>query len=82
MASLSSQELTVIQTLLELNYLVRAIARFINQSLATVSVEIHQVTPYKADIAHALALKKRHLRCRHHTLTPAIAVFLNEHIVF
>lgn len=25
-------------------------------------------------------LKKRHLRGRHHTLTPAIAVFLNDHI--
>ena len=80
MTSLSSQERTVIQTLLELNYSVRAIARFINRSPATVSVEIHQVTPYKADIAHALALKKRHLRGRHHTLTPAIVVFLNEHI--
>ena len=44
------------------------------------SVEIHQVTPYKADIAHALALKKRHLRGRHETLTSAIAVFLNEYI--
>ncbi|CAK1227234.1 IS30 family (Tra8) [Fructobacillus tropaeoli] len=63
MTSLSSQERTVIQTLLELNYSVRAIARFIDRSPATVSVEIHQVTPYKADIAHALALKKkRHLR--------------------
>ncbi|MBZ5945561.1 IS30 family transposase, partial [Leuconostoc gasicomitatum] len=80
MTSLSSQERTVIQTLLELNYSIRAIARFINRSPATVSVEIHQVTPYKADIAHALALKKRHLRGRHHTLTPAVAVFLNEHI--
>ena len=80
MTSLSSQERTVIQTLLELNYSVRAIARFISRSPATVSVEIHQVTPYKADIAHALALKKRHLRGRHDTLTPAIAVFLNEHI--
>ena len=58
MTSLSSQERTVIQTLLELNYSIRAIARFINRSPATVSVEIHQVTPYKADIAHALALKK------------------------
>ncbi|MCT3054472.1 helix-turn-helix domain-containing protein, partial [Leuconostoc citreum] len=75
MTSLSSQERTVIQTLLELNYSVRAIARFINRSPATVSVEIHQVTSYKAEIAHALALKKRHLRGRHDTLTPAIAVF-------
>ncbi|CAK1222748.1 IS30 family (Tra8) [Fructobacillus cardui] len=58
MTSLSSQERTVIQTLLELNYSVRAIERFINRSPATVSVEIHQVTPYKADIVHALALKK------------------------
>ncbi|ORI77642.1 IS30 family transposase, partial [Leuconostoc mesenteroides] len=41
---------------------------------------IHQVTPYKAEIAHALALKKRHLRGRHDTLTPAIAVFLNHRI--
>ncbi|WP_394468264.1 IS30 family transposase [Leuconostoc mesenteroides] len=80
MTSLSSQERTVIQTLLELHYSVRAIARFINRSPSTVSIEIHQVTPYKAEIAHALALKKRHLRGRHDTLTPAIAVFLNEHI--
>ncbi|MGZ0001504.1 IS30 family transposase [Leuconostoc mesenteroides] len=80
MTSLSSQERTVIQTLLELNYSVRAIARFIKRSPSTVSIEIHQVTPYKAEIAHALALKKLHLRGRHHTLTPAIAVFLNEHI--
>ncbi|ARR88331.1 IS30 family transposase [Leuconostoc mesenteroides] len=80
MTSLSSQERTVIQTLLELNYSIRAIARFINRSPATFSVEIHQVTPYKAEIAHALALKKSHLRGRHDTLTPAIAVFLNHHI--
>ena len=45
MTSLSSQERTVIQTLLELNYSVRAIARFINRSPSTVSIEIHQVTP-------------------------------------
>ena len=80
MTSLSSQERTVIQTLLALNYSVRAIARFINRSPATVSVEIHQVTPYKADTAHELALSNRHLRGRHHTPTPAIAVFLNHHI--
>ncbi|WP_238374668.1 helix-turn-helix domain-containing protein, partial [Leuconostoc mesenteroides] len=80
MTSLSSQERTVIQTLLELNYSVRAIARFIKRSPSTVSIEIHQVTPYKAEIAHALALKKRHLHGRHDTLTPAIAVFLNHHI--
>ncbi|OQJ68761.1 hypothetical protein BMS78_04165, partial [Leuconostoc pseudomesenteroides] len=48
MTSLSSQERTVIQTLLELNYSVRAIARFIKRSPSTVSIEIHQVTPYKA----------------------------------
>ncbi|WP_270830102.1 helix-turn-helix domain-containing protein [Leuconostoc mesenteroides] len=47
MTSLSSQERTVIQTLLELNYSVRAIARFIKRSPSTVSIEIHQVTPYK-----------------------------------
>ncbi|VTU67341.1 transposase (plasmid) [Lactobacillus backii] [Leuconostoc pseudomesenteroides] len=82
MTSLSSQERTVIQTLLELNYSVRAIARFIKRSPSTVSIEIHQVTPYKAEIAHALALKKRHLRGRHDTLTPAIAVFLNHHESF
>ena len=58
MTSLSSQERTVIQTLLELNYSIRAIARFIKRSPSTVSIEIHQVTPYKAEIAHALALKK------------------------
>ncbi len=80
MTSLSSQERTVIQTLLELNYSVRANACFIKRSPSTVSIEIHQVTPYKAEIAHALALKKRHLRGRHDTLTPAIAVFLNHHI--
>lgn len=55
MTSLSSQERTVIQTLLELNYSVRAIARFIKRSPSAVSIEIHQVTPYKAEIAHALA---------------------------
>ena len=80
MTSLSSQERTVIQTLLELNYSVRAIARFIKRSPSTVSIEIHQVTPYKAEIAHALTLKKRHLRGRHDTLTPALSVFLNHHI--
>ncbi|MBZ1517512.1 helix-turn-helix domain-containing protein, partial [Leuconostoc mesenteroides] len=53
MTSLSSQQRTVIQTLLELNYSVRAIARFIKRSPSTVSIEIHQVTPYKAEIAHA-----------------------------
>ena len=80
MTRLSPQERTVIQPLLELNYSVRTIARFIKRSPSTVSIEIHQVTPYKAEIAHALALKKRHLRGRHDTLTPAIAVFLNHHI--
>ena len=40
MTSLSSQERTVIQTLLELNYSVRAIARFIKRSPSTVSIEI------------------------------------------
>ncbi|MGO2566577.1 MAG: helix-turn-helix domain-containing protein, partial [Brochothrix thermosphacta] len=39
MTSLSSQERTVIQTLLELNYSVRAIARFIKRSPSTVSIE-------------------------------------------
>ena len=78
MTSLSSQERTVIQTLLELNYSVRAIAHFIKRSPSTVSIEIHQVTPYKAEIAHALALKKRHLRGRHDTLTPAIAGFFES----
>ncbi|KQB80244.1 transposase [Leuconostoc lactis] len=65
MTSLSSQERTVIQTLLELNYSVRAIARFINRSPATVSVEIHQVTPYKADIAHAVLVANyaHHYEC-------------------
>ena len=43
MTSLSSQERTVIQTLLELNYSVRAIARFINQSPSTVSIEIRPI---------------------------------------
>ena len=57
-----------------------SIARFIKRSPSTVSIEIYQVTPYKAEIAHALALKKCHLRGRHDTLTPAIAVFLNHHI--
>ena len=58
MTNWSSQERTVIQTLLELNYSVRAIARFIKRSPSTVSIEIHQVTPYKAEIAHALTLKR------------------------
>ncbi|OQJ77447.1 hypothetical protein BMS83_01380 [Leuconostoc pseudomesenteroides] len=55
MTSLSSQERTVIQTLLELNYSVRAIARFIKRSPSTVSIEIHQVTPYKAEICMSLS---------------------------
>lgn len=46
MTSLSSQERTVIQTLLELNYSVRTIARFVNRSPATVSVETQQATSY------------------------------------
>ena len=41
MTSLSSQERTVIQTLLVLNYSVRAIARIIKRSPSTVSIEIH-----------------------------------------
>jgi len=80
MPSLSPQERTVIQTLLALNHSVRAIARFINRSPSTVSVEINQVTLYKADTAHELALSNRHLRGRYHTLTPAIAVFLNPSV--
>lgn len=81
MTSSSSQELTVIETFLGLNYSVRAIVRFINRSSSTVSVEIHQVTPYKNDAANKLALNKRHLRGRHHTLTIDVAIFLNHHIV-
>ena len=42
MTSLSSQKRTVIETLLELNYSVRAIVRFIHHSPSTISVEIHQ----------------------------------------
>ena len=54
MTSLSSQERTVIQTLLELNYSVRAIARFIKRSPSTVSIEIRQIariirTPHVAE---------------------------------
>lgn len=75
MTNLSSQERTVIEILLELNYSIRAIARFINQAPTIVSVEIHQVTPYKADIAHALALKKRHLRGHHHINTSYRCLF-------
>lgn len=62
MTSLSSQERTIVQTLVEFNYSVRAIARFMNRSPSTVLVEIHQVTPYKADVANGLALNKRHMR--------------------
>lgn len=63
-----------------MNCSVRAIARFTKRSPSTVSIEIHQVTPYKAEIAHVLALIKRHIRGLHDALTPAIAVFLNHHI--
>ena len=42
MSSLSSGERTVIQTLLELNFSIRGIARFLNRSPATISVEIRQ----------------------------------------
>lgn len=80
MTSLSSQERTVVQILLELNYSVRAIAHFIKRSPSTFFVEIHQVTPYQAVIAHKLALNQRHLHGRHHTLAPAMAIFLNDHI--
>ncbi|ORI61574.1 helix-turn-helix domain-containing protein, partial [Leuconostoc mesenteroides] len=52
MSSLSSDERTVIQTLLELNFSIRGIARFLNRSPATISVEIRQVTPYNAKQAH------------------------------
>ncbi|MGX7063188.1 helix-turn-helix domain-containing protein, partial [Leuconostoc mesenteroides subsp. cremoris] len=69
MSSLSSDERTVIQTLLELNFSIRGIARFLNRSPATISVEIRQVTPYNAKQAHQLALAKRHIRGRHSTLT-------------
>ncbi|WP_143471787.1 helix-turn-helix domain-containing protein, partial [Leuconostoc mesenteroides] len=48
MSSLSSDERTVVQTLLELNFSIRGIARFLNHSPATISVEIRQVTPYNA----------------------------------
>ncbi|ORI59083.1 IS30 family transposase, partial [Leuconostoc mesenteroides subsp. cremoris] len=80
MSSLSSDERTVIQTLLELNFSIRGIARFLNRSPATISVEIRQVTPYNAKQAHQLALAKRHICGRHSTLTADIAVFLNQHI--
>ncbi|WP_143471037.1 helix-turn-helix domain-containing protein, partial [Leuconostoc mesenteroides] len=52
MSSLSSDERTVVQTLLELNFSIRGIARFLNHSPATISVEIRQVTPYNAKQAH------------------------------
>ncbi|CUW17823.1 Mobile element protein [Leuconostoc gelidum subsp. gasicomitatum] len=80
MSSLSSDERTVIQTLLQLNFSIRAIARFLNRSPATVSVEIRQVTPYNAEQAHQLALAKRHIRERQMTLTTDIAIFLNQQI--
>ena len=80
MSGLSSDERTVVQTLLELNFSIRGIARFLNRSPATISVEIRQVTPYNAKQAHQLALAKRHIRGRHSTLTADIAVFLNQHI--
>ena len=80
MSGLSSDERTVIQTLLELNFSIRGVARFLNRSPATISVEIRQVTPYNAKQAHQLALAKRHIRGRHSTLTADIAVFLNQHI--
>ena len=56
MSSLSSDERTVVQTLLELNFSIRGIARFLNRSPATISVEIRQVTSYNAKQAHQLAL--------------------------
>lgn len=80
MTSLSYQERTIIQTLLELNYSVRTIARFIHRSPSTVSVEIHQVAPYKSDITHELALNKRHLRGRHCKVTSDMTILLNHHI--
>lgn len=81
MTSLSSDERTVIQTLLGLNFSLRGIARFLNRSPATISVEIRQVTPYNAKQAHQLALAQRHMRLCHPTLTADIAVFLIQHIV-
>lgn len=80
MSSLSSDERTVIQTLLELNFSIRGIARFLNRSPATISGEIRQVTPHNAKQAHQLALAKCHIRGRHSTLTADIAVFLNQQI--
>lgn len=80
MSSLSSDERTVIQTLLELHFSIRAIAKFLNRSPATISVEIRQLTPYNAKQAHQLVLAKRHMRGRHTTLTADIAFFLNQHI--
>ncbi|AWV38911.1 hypothetical protein CD198_10510 (plasmid) [Leuconostoc mesenteroides] len=74
MTSLSSSERTVIQTMLQLNYSVRALACFINRSPPTISVEIHQVASYSANAANKLTEMKCHLRGRHTMLTPDIAV--------
>lgn len=46
MPIISSQEPTFIQTLLEWNYSVRSIDRFVNRSPSTVSVETQQATSY------------------------------------
>ena len=54
MSSLSSDERTVVQTLLELNFSIRGIARFLNRSPATISVEIRQVTPYNAKTSSSI----------------------------
>lgn len=45
-----------------------------------VSVKIHQVTLYKADPSHEVALNIRHLSGHPFTLTTAIALSLNHHI--
>ncbi|MEX0380704.1 IS30 family transposase [Leuconostoc sp. MS02] len=77
---LSSHERSVIQTLLEVHYSIRAIARFLKRSPTTIAYEIKRVSPYNAEIAKHLAKENRQRRGRRNCLTPEIAAFLNQHL--
>lgn len=54
MTGLSFQDRTVVQAFLELNYCVLGIARLISCLPASISVGIHQVTPYNVDTVYSI----------------------------
>ena len=74
-SSLSAHERSVIETMIKLNHSIRAIARFLKRSPATITYESNRINPYTAQQAHHLAKCNQHKHCRHPSLTPEMSAF-------